>query len=227
MRFAALSFICLAVTSLAATPALLADYNSQSEKISDMNRNNPLQSPQLDKSADILGRRMLDRKNKVVGSIQDIVLNENGNIAYLNVKFDRMQLSRPVFVNYSRFNVSTVSNGYAMTMNDDEIEALYPELLADIETAAGEDDTYSLRKLQGMKVSTLAGRDIGTIEDVLFGANGKRAEAIYVKMSSGNLRGKGVAIPFGEVDFANSAMTRQASITEDTARAMSDVAKAQ
>lgn len=62
------------------------------------------------------------------------------------MSIDRMKLGRPVFVNYGSFNVKTVANGYAMAFDAKEIENLYPSMLAEIETAAGEEDTYALSK---------------------------------------------------------------------------------
>lgn len=58
-----------------------AVYNPKTQQITSLNRIDPLQNPQYESASDILKRRMLDRKNKVVGSIRDIVINENGNIA--------------------------------------------------------------------------------------------------------------------------------------------------
>ncbi len=218
-------FVAGVVGLTLAFPAVPADYNPHMAAVTELNRIKPLQNPKYETMADILGRRMLDRKSKVVGAIQDVVLNGNGNIAFLDVKFDRMQLSRPVFVNYAGMNVRTVTDGYKLSFNSDEIEGIYPTMLADIETAAGDDDVHSLKKLKGMSVQTISGRDIGTIDDVLFASNGERAEAVYVTLSLGTLRGKGVAIPFREVDFANSAIMRQVKITEDMANAMIGAAK--
>lgn len=227
MRLAAFSIARLLVITLlvcfAATSAHAGDaaiFNPKSQQITTLNRTDVRQSPRYENAADILKRRMLDRKNKVVGSIRDIVINENGNISYIDVDFDRLKLGRPVFVNYGSFNVKAASNGYAMAFDAKEIEELYPNMLAEIETAAGEEDTYSLSKMKGLEVWTASGRRIGTVSDVLFGSEGQRAELLYISLSTGNMRGEGVAIPFGEADYSQVSTQRRVTLADDTAEAV-------
>ncbi len=232
MRLAAFSiarlFLVMLLVGLAASSAhasSAAVYNPKTQQITTLNRTDPLQSPRYESASDVLKRRMLDRKNKVVGSIRDIIINENGNISYIDVDFDRMKLGRPVFVNYASFNVKAASNGYAMAFDAKEIENLYPSLLAEIETAAGKEDTYSLSKMKGLEVWTASGRRIGTVSDVLFGSEGRRAELLYVTLTTGNLRGAGVGIPFGEADYTEVSAKRRVTIADDTAEAVLLVAK--
>jgi sporulation protein YlmC with PRC-barrel domain len=209
--------VCFAATSAHAAAAV---YNPKTQQITTLNRIDPLQNPQYESASDILKRRMLDRKNRVVGSIRDIVINENGNIAYIDVDFDRMKLGRPVFVNYGSFNVKAVANGYSMAFDAKEIENLYPSMLAEIETAAGEEDTYALSKMKGLELWTASGRRIGTVSDVLFGSEGRRAELLYVSLTTGNLRGAGVAIPFGQADYSGLSTKRRVTLPDDTAEAV-------
>ncbi len=228
MRFAIFRFFCVsALFLLLAVPAIAAApvYNPKIQEIAALNRIDPLQNPQYEQITDVLKRRMLDRKSKVVGSIRDLVLKDSGSIAYIDVDFDRMKLGRPVFVNYGTFNVRAVSNGYAMTFDSKEIEELYPTLLADIETAAGDDAALSLKKMKGLEVWTASGRKIGTVSDVLFGAEGQRAELLYVSLTTGNLRGKGVGIPFGKADYDQSSSHRRVIVPDDFAEAMINFAK--
>src|SRR5688572_2534806 len=126
MRIAAFSTLfVMMILTLPATALAAEGYNRKTQRVSELNRISPLQNPKYDRSADVLGRRVLDRKSKVVGSLQDIILNKNGNIAFLDVKFDRIQLPRAVFVNYSGFDMEPVSNGYAMKFDASEIETVY------------------------------------------------------------------------------------------------------
>jgi sporulation protein YlmC with PRC-barrel domain len=218
--FWALSALLFLVLCLMALPVSAADYNPKTEVIAQTNRINALQNPKYDRAAEVLGRRILDRKSKVVGDVNDIILNENGNISYLDVEFDRLQLRNKVYVNYGTFNIRPTTNGYAMTFDANEIESVYPAMLADIESAAGEEDSYSLQKLQGMEVWTESGRKIGNISDVLFGADGQRAELIYVTLSSGNTRGDGLAIPYTDAGFDEVASKRRITVADTTADAM-------
>jgi sporulation protein YlmC with PRC-barrel domain len=222
MRLVMLAFV---ITCIFALPATAASYSQKTEQIIAVNRMAPLQNPKYDRSEEILGRRMLDRKNKVVGDIEDVVLNEYGGIAFLDVKFDRIRLPRAVFVNYTGFDIQPVTNGYAMTFEASEIEGAYPQMLADIATAAGDEDTYSLKKLRGVSVKTSSGRIIGQVDDILFGGNGERAEAFYIGLTVGTLRGRSVAVPFGEVNLAKVASAREVTISDETADTLIDIAK--
>ena len=201
-------------------------YSRKAEQISAVNRMAPLQNPKYDRSEEILGRRVLDRKSKVVGDLHDVLLNANGGIAFLDVNFDRIRLAQPALVNYSGFNIEPVTNGYAMTFDAAEIEGVYPQMLADIETASGAGaEIYSLKKLNGLTVRTESGRAIGKVDDVLFTGNGKRAEAFYVGLTAGTLRGRSVAVPFGELNLANAATAREAVISDETADTLIGIAK--
>lgn len=220
--FLVLLLVCFAATSAYAGAAI---YNPKTQQITTLNRIDPLQNSQYERAADVLKRRMLDRKSKVVGSIRDIVINENGNISYIDVDFDRMKLGRPVFVNYGSFNVKAASNGYVMAFDAKEIENLYPSMLAEIETAAGEEDTYSLSKMKNLEVWTASGRRIGTVTDILFGSEGQRAELLYISLTTGNLRGAGVAIPFGQADYTQVSSKRRVTLPDDTAEAVLQFAK--
>ncbi len=223
MRFTV--FTSIAVFLACAFPAMAAGpYNPKIEVLAEMNRVPPLQNPGWSKADEILGRKVIDRKNKVVGTVNDVVLNENGNIAALNVSFDRLRLGAPVYIGYGVLNIKPVTNGYAMTFDDDKIAEIYPSLLAGTETAAGGEDTVSLKSLRGMEVWSQDGRRIGLADDILFGGNGNRADALYVTMQSGTLRGA-MAIPFGQAHMEEIGQTRRMGIADDLADAMIALAK--
>ena len=222
-------YILTALLFLAACLAVLPVYaaeKTQSGVVADLNRIDPLQNPRYDEGNDLLKRHILDRKNKVVGEVEDVVVNKNGNIAYLNVQFDRLQRSQPVFVNYFEYNVKPVTNGYALAFDSREVDEFYPALLAGIEAAAGDDEAFSLRKLQGLDVVTASGRRIGTVGDVLFAYNGQRAEALYIRLDVDTLRGKGVAVPFSDASYVEAAASRQISIPDNLADAAIAFARA-
>lgn len=199
----------------------------RTELVTEMNRLKPLQNPKYVKAEEVLERRMLDRKNKVVGSVRDVILNDNGNISFLDVEFGKIQLSRPVFVNYGTMDIKPVSNGYVIGYDAKEIEDFYPTLLANIETAAGEEDSYALSKMKGMEIWTASGRRIGKVDDVLFTANGQRAEALYVGMTLPTMGGKAVAIPFGEADYSQASSARRIVVADTMGDAIISTAQDQ
>ncbi|MCF8496210.1 MAG: PRC-barrel domain-containing protein [Alphaproteobacteria bacterium] len=194
MRFFALAAL---VFVFAGGFAQAETYGNLGEALRGMNRIKPLQHPSYDRAQEILGRRILDDKKRVIGEVNDVILMRSGNIASLMVRFDRLRLADPVMVNYHDMGGKPVSKGYSLAFTGREIEERFPEMLANIETAAGADsDVVSLKTLPGTSVQSADGRNIGKIEDVLFAADGERAEALYINISYGTLRGQAVAIPF-------------------------------
>ena len=195
----ALSFLSLPAVagSTTGTPA----FNNQLLSVRQFNAIKPLQNPEYERGTRVLERRVLDSKNRVVGMVDDIILAPNGSIESLKVDFDRLRLSTPVYINYRTLKVSSVTRGYQLSFNETEIADIYPGLLADIATAAGDEGDLSLARLKGVPVLSDNGRRIGTIKDILFASAGNRAQAVYVEMMGAAMNETGVAIPFRSGTF--------------------------
>lgn len=223
MRLNRLFLLCSLACGLAWAPALTllpahAQTSGLFETLTDLNRNKPLQSASYDRSHEVLSRKILDRKNKVLGEVQDIVLTRNGAISALNVDFDRLSFTTPVYLNYSAQKISAASNGYMLGFEAADVEKLYPGLLANVEAAAGDgDDVYSLKRLVGSGIWVGSERRIGTVTDILFGANGDRAETLYVSLDAGTLRGKSVSIPYNTAALTLDGAHYKAVLTKDDA----------
>ncbi len=203
-----------------------ASYNQYLEQLSTLNRVDPNQKPSYDSGNEILKRRIIDNKNKVVGEVRDVILTPNGSISLLSVEFNRLRLRSSVFLNYAQMNIRPVSNGYALAFDDDQIENIYPELLANIETAAGESsEDFSVRSVVGSTVKSKDGRNIGKVDNVLFGSNGSRAEVLYVAMAYSILRGKKVALPYGSVKFSPKGQKTEVTVSDEQANAIIDFVK--
>ena len=216
------------VMGVAVVPAVHAeDYGRSFELISELNRVNPEQNPRYEDSEDVLGRRVIDRKRKVIGDVKDIILNENGTIEQLNVQFNRLRLNTSIFLSYQSMGIEPSTNGYAMNFDSGQIEQLYPTLLAGTETAAGDDEIFSVRSVIGGAVKSQKGKVIGRVEDVLFGAEGARAEALLVKLTQGTLRGEKVAVPFTNPRFEQVGAKKNVILSNDMAQAVVDFAKTQ
>lgn len=191
--------------------------------VTGLNRIKPLQNPEYQSSDKIVGRKILDNKNKVLGTVKDIVLTTNGSVSALYVDFDRLRLGSEVYLNYRTLNVEPIDNGYKLAYRDSQIEEMYPQFLADIESAAGEeDDTLSLNAVVGSPVRNAEGTRIGEVESVLFGSEGSWAEALYITMTSGTLRGQSVAVPFGLVEFKRAGKNMEVSLNKAQSDAIVD-----
>lgn len=191
------------------------------ERLSEMNRINPLQNNDFEPSERVLNRDIQDRKNKIVGQVKDITIRQNGSIDTILVEFDRLRLSTDVPLNFRQLSIRSQGDSYALSLEDDEIEDLYPQLLANIDTASGGDDfALSAREITGIEIRTSEGRRIGEVRQILFGANGGRVDGLFVELSSGKNRGDTVAIPFRATKFNRKNGRLRGEITPQLASAI-------
>ena len=218
----------LAVTFIALTAmphSVMAQSNRALEQLSDLNRINPLQNPEFDRADKVLKRKIIDRKNKVVGRVQDVVINKNGTIASIKTDFDRLRLGDDLYLNYRTMNISTRSNGFTLGMDANEIEDFYPQLLANIDTASGDgEDTFAVSKLMGAILYAQDGRKIGKVKNILFGNNGGIVRAVYAELSYGVRRGKKIAIPLRNANFSTKNGRAIGTIDDNFADAVLAVA---
>lgn len=225
MIYALILFTFFAISSVSNAEA----QTGLREDLTLLNRIEPLQHPDFDTAQEILDRRIIGRKNKVLGEVENVILNDNGNIVSLEVKLDRLGQQKPVMMNYNAVDAAPATNGYILGFEKAEIEELYPSMLANIETAAGgkNDDAYSLKQLPGTEIRTSQGQRVGEISNVLFGANGDRAEAFYVTIDQGKARAKSIAVPFDLLHLARSGTRLKATVEKDEALMLAEFAKTQ
>ena len=217
-----LSFFLNDISSVGAQDYIVID------RLTELNRIPPLQHPDFHSAHQVLDRKILDRKNRTVGEAQDIILNRNGSILSLVIDFNRLRLTQPVYLNYRKHVDRPSSKGYILSLNDDQIEERYPELLSDIETASGQNnEKFSVQNLLGAPVEAEDGRRLGLVEDVLFGDEGRQAEALDIVFKRGMLRGDHIAVPINMVDIVSKASRKKQTIvvSNDEADAIITVAE--
>ena len=211
------------------TPAQAQDagFNSALQTLIKVNSYRPEKSAKHERSSEVLNDRILDSSNRVVGNVNDVILSRNGSIKLIDTDFDRLKLGTDsLIVSYDDLNIRPVSNGYKMAYTDDQIEEIFPSLLAGIATASGDDSraSFSLKKLVGASVKARDGRKLGKIEDVLFDSLGGRAELIFVSMTHKSLRGEGVAVPFNVAKYETTSTAVTATVPNFMADAMIEFA---
>ena len=217
--------LCLIMSFGLSAPVLAESsaYIQALERLHKFNRYRPEQSAKHVPSKDILAGRILDRTNRVIGEVRDVILDRNGNIAMLNVDFNRMNLGvESLVINYNQMGTRPATNGYKIGRTDDQIAGMLPDLLAATETASGNNaQIFSLRKIVGKKIYNHKGKKLGKIERVLFDSTGARAELLFIKMDQKSIRGKKMAIPFTSASYKKNKI----SVKKDFASAMVSYAK--
>lgn len=213
--------ICVVSTNAQAQDYMLIEVLTQK------NRLDPMQYPYYEPIERVIDRTVLDNSNKTVGEVRDVIINTNGSISSLGVEFDRLQMPGTVPISYSEMIDRPADDAYYMRVNDDFLSERYPEILANIATAAGASDQISVKSLIGAPVESLDGRRLGKVENVLFSDNGGRVDSLYIKLSLGMFRGDTIAIPVNVVDFVNkdSRMKKTVMLTKLEADAVLTVAE--
>lgn len=196
-----------------ALPAQAQSSLIQQRTVSDMNRIKPLQNPRYETIEDFRERRILDSANKVAGEIKDAQINPEGEIMSLLVNFDRLRLGQDVYLNYKTLDIGSVSTGYRLGFRSDDIEDIFPQLLAEIETA-GAGDTINLNSIAGRKVTTTKGKILGRVGNVLFNDQATQVVGLYINVTAGTLRNEGIAIPFTAARFVDKASGPEAHINQ-------------
>lgn len=187
------------------------------DTLNDLNRIKPLQNPRHALAEDILSRNLIDSRNKVIGEVDDVLFDTEGKVDSLLVSFDRLRLTQPVFLKYGTVDIKHASNGYKIEFPSDQIVEIYPELLSEIETAAGDDSTISLKSLVGRPVITSKGIQIGTMQDILFDQSGHYIRSAYLQVNYKTIRDRGVSIPMNVLEFKHENGVINISIDQDYA----------
>lgn len=212
----------LAILSILAMPTIAAPANAQGlnpylETLNKLNDIKPMQNPNWERSSNTLKSRVLDKKNKVIGDLNDIIITPQGTISTLNVDLNRLQLGE-VPLNYSKLDIEAAPRAYTMEYAEEQIEEFYPELLANIDTAAGNTASQiSVKSLVGSSVYASDGRRIGDVEEVMFSERGERAEALLIRVNYKTVRGENVAIPFSSAKYEPNGSRFKVSVSNSDA----------
>ena len=215
-------YLIIALAAFMFAPLALAQgYTETYNKITDMNRVKPLQNPGYERTYEILGRKIQSSKTRVVGRVQDVLLTPFGQVTALNVDLDRLRLGS-IVLGLEDANIQASRDAYVFSSYDrEQIENLFPQFLANIQTAAGEQtDIISLNKLTGATLKTPNGDRIGKVKDVLFSSRGDRAEAIYVNVKYKTVRNIELALPFGMMDYSKLPTHKEITIPKEQASAL-------
>ena len=196
------------------------------QELQEINARNPARSSQYEDLANIRDDKILDSTNRVVGEVNDILLSQQGNIEYMNIDFNRLKLGTDsLFMAYGRAGMRPVSNGYKMTLSDDDIRTQLPTILAQTASAAGDDqDIYSASKIPGAPVFAQNGAQLGVVKKVLFEGQGRYAELLYIDYNHKRTRGRDMAIRFNDARFDASGNALRINVPVALAEAMEDFA---
>ncbi len=201
------------------------EYYGLYQRLNEINTDKDWLRSDKQRSKDVLGGRILDKRSKVIGKVEDVILSQGGAITYLQADLSRLN-QRSFLADFSALGMDGVSSGYKSSYTDDEIKTMLPNLLAGIHPAAGSaEDASSLKKIIGAQVISEDGRKLGKVEDVFFGDYGRRADYLYIAYTGRGLHKGSIAIPFNQIKFVPGGMKPELSVTPVMAEAIAQYAQ--
>jgi len=168
-----------------------------------LNDRAPLQNSELTQTRDLVGRKVVDNKNKVIGKVDDILISRHGSVSHYLVDFNRLNLNTPVYLTQGTIQTNDFKDRFRVDFDDNEVEAMYPNLLSQISPASGKNSAANInvKNLKAAKLYAEDGRFLGTVDQVLFNQYGTAAKALYVDLKYRGVSGVSLAIPFQGLSF--------------------------
>lgn len=230
MKYSAVIKVLALAVMMLGSGSVHANANSTDpyfDTLSTYNRTKPVHNTRWTGVDKTLKSSIQNNKKKVVGNLEDIILTPRGSVAALDVDLNRLGLGKTT-LNFRDLQISSNARSYVLRYDDAEIEALRAQILANVETAAGEsDENISVKSLVGADVLADDGRRIGKVDDVMFTTRGDRADALIVKINYRGVRGDSIAVPFSSVNFEPKGSRFDVRMADEQAETLLDFAKKQ
>jgi sporulation protein YlmC with PRC-barrel domain len=147
----------------------------------------------------VMDRRVLDKNKRTLGRVQDVLINEDGQIQSLVTHMNLAGLRDTIDIPYAGNVVDPTSDTFTLLFGRDEFEDRMAQILADTAPAAGADgeQAFSLRALSGAVIENDKGDRVGRLDTILFDDQKGRAEALIINLyDSGR-----AAVPFEMVSI--------------------------
>lgn len=198
-----IALVCLIVAAPLAAKAETPDPAFALE-LGQYNQADPTQNKDFERGSRLLSGKILDSQGRTLGKVSDIQLDRSGSLQAVDASLNRLGgHSADLPLDSSTLPLKATQGNYQLSQNANQVRSLLPQLLANVESAAGPGlgDSVSVQKLIGGSVFSEKGPRIGTVEDVMFSYGGGRAHSLLLRVDYKAVSGKRVAVPFSAVTF--------------------------
>lgn len=165
---------------------------------------------------DILKRRLLDKNNRTIGRIDDVAIGPDGKLQTIMADMSG-GFSQTMAFNVQSYVVDPTPDTFTIALDKDQIQQNQAQLLAQVETAAGEAPVATLRNLRGSDVRDTSGRLVGQVRDVLIDDISQQTAALLTAVQIGNNRGATIAIPYDPTAIAANGNKITVNVTPEQA----------
>ncbi len=190
----------------------------------ELNRTKASQNPAFTLGKDVMDRRILDKNQRTMGRVEDIILAPNGEFQTIVAKIDTSGFRETVSFDVASYIVNPMPGSFTVAMDKNQIKQNMPALMAQIETAAGEDAPLTVNTLRNGSVSKEDGTPVAKVQDVMVDNKSNQILALLVTILAGSNRGASIAIPYE----ASSASVEQGranlTVTDEQAKIITSMA---
>ena len=191
----------------------------------ELNRNPVTQNPDYSLGRQVVKRRLLDKNNRAIGKINDIILMPNGKFKSIEANITTAGFREDVGFNVESYVTDPTDSSFTIAMDKTQINQNMAQLMADIETSSGPDAPLTLNSLRGANIVDPKGMAIAKIEDAVVIDKQGLVQALLVRMSAGKNRGSVMAIPYEAAEVRRSGARTDFVLREDQVMSVMSLSK--
>lgn len=195
--------------------------------LGEYNRVNPKQSNLYTRGSRLTGGRVFDAHDRTIGDLDDIIIDNSGNIKALQSSLNRLPHGgADLSLDYSSLNIAPTNGGYKLNQTETQLADMMPQLLSSIATAAGPGSgALSVKDLIGASVQSEKGARIGKIEDVIFEQSGAHVYALLIRVNYKSVAGKSISVPMEAAQYEQQGRSLNVVLSGEKTQTLVDFAK--
>lgn len=183
----------LAVATHSAWAEGMADQD-YTKVLLDLNRIRAGQNPALSLGHNQLNARILDKNQRTIGKVEDIIVAPDGSFQTLTTNIETSGFREEVAFDVKSYVVTPTPDTFTVSLDKAQLKQNAAKLIA----AAGlhDDALFSIRSLQGAEIHKTDGVLVARVKDVLIDNRKLQIVSLLVVTMTGDNRGAALAIPY-------------------------------
>lgn len=190
----------------------------------ELNRVRPDQNPALITGKKQLNARIIDKNQRTIGKVEDIVVAPNGKFETIMTRIDISGFRERVGFDVTSYIVAPTPGTFTVSLDKTQLKQNLPQLMASLNTASGESGPFTISSLQNGSLYKQDGNPIAKVKDVLIDNKSLQIVSLLVTMSSGTNRGGTIAVPYEAASAKLEGSRAVLTVTDAQAQIMSSMA---
>lgn len=217
--FALASFLCIGQVQAEG----MAD-EAYTSVLLELNRIRPDQNPNITLGKNQLNARILDKNQRTLGKVIDIVVAADGKFETILTKVDISGFREDVAFDVASYVIDPTPDTFTISLDKSQLKDNIAQLMAATSTASGETGPFTVKALQNGDIYKADGSQIAKVKDVLIDNRNLKIISMLVTISSGTKRGSTVAIPYEAAQAKLNGSKASLTVTDAQAEIMTSMA---